>query len=102
MAKKEGLREALMRLEKERRENKPLIARYIELGPEHSVSGARLRDSGVSVSTIIRLLNSGADFSEVAREYEIPEEAVKAAEAFYQVPENKEIIDAKLLLEQDM
>jgi uncharacterized protein (DUF433 family) len=73
-----------------------LIDRYIDSSP-YGIADARLRDYGVHVWAIIgqlRVATGGVD--EVAQDYRVPPEAIKAALAYYE--QNKEYIDARLLL----
>jgi len=74
-----------------------LIARYIELDPRHPWPGdARLRDSGVHVWALVGhwLYATDSDAVAVARDYDLPEEAVRAALAYY--GRHKGAIDARL------
>lgn len=74
-----------------------LIDRYIELDPERpSPSEARLRDAGIHVWALIGhyLFAVGQDLTAVARDYDLPEEAVAAALAFYQ--KHRHEIDTRL------
>ncbi|MGI8827951.1 MAG: DUF433 domain-containing protein [Chloroflexota bacterium] len=77
-----------------------LIERYIDLETDRYPGGradARLREYGVPVWALIgqlRALDGNVD--ELARDYELPREAVEAALGYYRC--NKEYIDARLLL----
>jgi uncharacterized protein (DUF433 family) len=79
-----------------------LIERYIDPDFDGYPSGpadARLRESGVSVwilVTYLRLFDN--DIDEVARQYDIPREAVQGALAFYR--SHKPYIDARILLNE--
>jgi hypothetical protein len=75
-----------------------LVAKHVE--PDRKRSGrhnARLV-GGPAVWAIIGYLR-GADVAETARAYAVPEEAVRAAIAYYQ--RHREYIDAKLLLNDE-
>ncbi len=77
-----------------------LIARYI--GPHPDKRGrayARLRDYGPSVSAIIRDLKADRPFVETAASWELPDDAVRAAIAFYR--QHRAFVDARILLEDD-
>jgi hypothetical protein len=78
-----------------------LIERHIVPHPiKRGRAYARLRDSGYSVATLLRFLDSvDGDVVETARVYELPEESVLAVLAFYR--QNKPYIDAVILLEND-
>jgi len=74
-----------------------LIARYIELDPRHRwPGGARLRDSGVHVWALVGHWRYATDgnAAAVAHDYDLPEEAVRAALAYYE--RHKGAIDARL------
>jgi len=63
-----------------------LIARYIEKDPERPWSGSeRLVDYHTPVWALIGYYNHAAkgDIAQVAHDYDVPEEAVEAALAFY-------------------
>jgi hypothetical protein len=85
---------------KERREVDicELIETYIEQDPwELGRDRARVKEYGVSVAAIITaLLYAGGDLYVVAEEYELPEDAVRAAVYYYAL--NKQVVDARLLL----
>ncbi|HLH26588.1 MAG TPA: DUF433 domain-containing protein [Chloroflexota bacterium] len=73
-----------------------LIERYIEPNPHKpGEAEARLRDHGVSVWALVEYWY-GVDFDKatVARDYELPAEAVDAALAYYKA--HKGIIDARI------
>ncbi|HEY8741672.1 MAG TPA: DUF433 domain-containing protein [Chloroflexota bacterium] len=74
-----------------------LISRYIELDPRHPWPGdAHLRDSGVPVWAIIGHWRDATDgdAAAVARDYDLPLQAVQAALAYYQ--EHQAAITARL------
>jgi uncharacterized protein (DUF433 family) len=73
-----------------------LIERYIEQDPiEAGPMGARLRDYGVSVwALVIHYRAAEGNVGEVAREYDLPQEALEAAMAYYE--EHKCAIDARI------
>ena len=77
-----------------------LIERYIDLDTDRYPGGradARLREYGVPVWALIGQLRVlDGDVDQLARDYELPREAVDAALAYYR--RNKEYIDARLLL----
>ena len=77
-----------------------LIERYIDLDTDRYPGGradARLREYGVPVWALIGQLRAlNGDMDQLARDYELPREAVEAAFAYYR--RNKEYIDARLLL----
>lgn len=77
-----------------------LIERYIDLDTDRYPSGradARLQRYGVPVWALIGQLRAlGGNVDQLARDYELPREAVEAALAYY--CRNKEYIDARLLL----
>ena len=85
-----------------RPDEQQLIARYVDpdwerYGGRHK---ARLREHGVSVWALIgqlRVRNDDVDL--VARDYELPREAVEAALAYYR--RNRKHIDAWLLLNSE-
>jgi len=74
-----------------------LINRYISLHPHRtSIANAWLPGYGYSVWILADALNdTGADVARVAREYEIPEEAVEAVALFYE--RYRKTIDARIL-----
>lgn len=77
-----------------------LIARYI--GPKPGKRGrayAHLPATGPSVAAIVRSLMVDPDIAEAAAAWGIPEEAVRAAIAFYR--RHRAFIDARILLEDD-
>lgn len=76
-----------------------LIEKYIDPNWDRygGRADARLRKYGVSVWALIGQLRAiGGDLDELAREYDLPREAVDAAMAYYQ--QNREYIEARLLL----
>jgi uncharacterized protein (DUF433 family) len=81
-------------------DERELIEHYIDLNTDRYPGGradARLREYGVPVWALIgqwQALNG--DLEQLARDYELPREAVEAALAYYRC--NKEYIDARLLL----
>ena len=75
-----------------------LIERYVEPSPHKpGEAEARLRDYGVSVWALVEYWY-GVDFDKaaVARDYELPPEAVDAALAYYKA--HKALIDARIAL----
>jgi uncharacterized protein (DUF433 family) len=73
-----------------------LIERYIDW-KRYDRADARLRGRGTHVWAIVGQLRvARGDVTEVAKDYEVPAEAIQAALAYYQ--RNKEYIDARLLL----
>lgn len=79
-----------------------LIARYIKPDPDHSGRHeARVVTdlASPSVWIIISYLQGGYDVAYVADGYDLTDEAVTAAIAFYQ--RYRELIDAKLLLQNE-
>jgi uncharacterized protein (DUF433 family) len=76
-----------------------LIARHIDLGDGFPTpDDARLRATGVHVTTIIRQLDrDGGAIDRVARAYRVPPEAVRAAIAYYE--RHKDVIDARITLD---
>jgi uncharacterized protein (DUF433 family) len=81
-------------------DDQEIIDRYIDLDTDRYPGGradARLRTYGVPVWALIGQLRVlDGDVDQVARDYELPREAVEAALAYYR--RNKEYIDARLLL----
>ncbi|MBI2938803.1 MAG: DUF433 domain-containing protein [Chloroflexi bacterium] len=77
-----------------------LIEQYIDLDTARYPGGradARLRGYGVPVWALIGQLRAiGGDIDQLAKDYELPREAVEAALAYYR--RNKAYIDARLLL----
>jgi hypothetical protein len=77
-----------------------LIRTYIDpnsvkIGREN----ARLQEYGVSVAAIVTaLLYAGGDLYAVAHEYEVPDDAVRAAVYYYSL--NKQVLDARMLLNE--
>lgn len=73
-----------------------IIAQYIELDPYHPGPGdVRLVPSAVPVWAIVaHLATVGGDTSRAAADYEISEEEVQAAEAYYRA--NRAVLDARL------
>ena len=80
-------------------ERDALIARYIRPHPhEHGRAYAYIADTGPSVSAIIRsLLVGDRNLVEIARDWNVSEDAVRAAIAFYH--RHKPYFDARFLLE---
>ncbi len=77
-----------------RRENR-LISKYIE--ETASSGGARLKINGIHVWALVGYSEVvGGDLRTVARDYELPLPAVRAAMAYHR--RNKEPIDARLIL----
>lgn len=77
-----------------------LVERYIDLDTDQYPGGradVRLREYGVPIWALIGQLRAlDGDVEQLARDYELPREAVDAALAYYRC--NKEYIDARLLL----
>lgn len=65
--------------------NDALIAAYIEPNPHHAgADEARLKQFGVSVWAIIdKYQTAKGDIAQVARQYDVPVEAIEAAVAYY-------------------
>ena len=78
-----------------------LIKRWIEPEPrKQGRAEAQLVKYGVSIWVLIRLWqNVDGDVLEVARSYDLPEEAVRAALAYYR--QNRYLIDARIALYDD-
>lgn len=74
----------------------PLIKKHIRLDVEGAPQTARLADSAVPVWALIGLYKRTHDVHIVAVEYDIPDEAAEAAVAFYEQPDVRPVIDAKL------
>jgi uncharacterized protein (DUF433 family) len=75
-----------------------LVERYVEANPHKpGAAEARLREYGVSVWALVEYWY-GVDFDKatVARDFDIPAEAVDAALAYYKA--HKALIDARLTL----
>lgn len=61
-----------------------LIAEHVEAGPgHHGVGDARLRGSKVPVWAVVGYLRAVADPVQTAKDYDIPVEEVRAAQAYY-------------------
>lgn len=76
-----------------------LIDRYIEPNPWGGGRyDAMLKEYGVSVWILANRLNTGTSIRDLAREYRLPEEAVEAAQAFYE--QNRALIDAWILINE--
>ena len=73
-----------------------LIKKHIRLEVEGAPQTARLADSAVPVWALIGLYKNLHDVQAVAGDYDVPDEAVQAAVAFYEQPEVRPVIDAKL------
>jgi uncharacterized protein (DUF433 family) len=74
-----------------------LIARYVAEDPElPGPLHARLKESGEKVWLLIAYLRgaAGGDIARTAADYELPKEAVRAAEAYYR--RHKALIDARI------
>lgn len=72
-----------------------LVDKYIVVDLEHGVGGARLDEYGVSVWALVSYYEAvGNDPDRVARDYDLPREAVEAALEFYR--EHKALIDARI------
>jgi uncharacterized protein (DUF433 family) len=74
----------------------PLIKKHIRLEVEGAPQTARLIDSAVPVWALIGLYKTTRDVHVVAEDYDVPDEAVQAAVAFYEQPDVRPVIDAKL------
>jgi uncharacterized protein (DUF433 family) len=77
-----------------------LIARYIEPNPHRSgPQGGRLRGYGVAVWALVAdWKGADGDAVQVASDYEVPQEAVEAALAYYR--QHQDLIDARLALNE--
>jgi hypothetical protein len=76
-----------------------LIARYVREDPDRpGPLHARLKESGEKVWLLIAYLHGPAkgDIGQTARDYELPEEAVRAADAYYR--RHKALINARIAL----
>lgn len=73
-----------------------LIARWVEVDPHRpGYANARLREYGIHIWALIGHLPAAqGDVAQIAKDYHVPVDAVKAALAFY--AEQRESIDAKL------
>ena len=73
-----------------------LITQYIELNPHRpGLSEARLKDYGVAVWALIGYLQAAhGDHARVAADYDVPQEAVEAAIAYYE--RHRPLIDTRL------
>lgn len=74
-----------------------LIARYIEENPRRpGPLHARLKESGVEVWALISYLYKAmqGDRAATARDYDVPLEAVQAADAYYH--RHRAVIDARI------
>ena len=76
--------------------DKDLVARYVELDPNRpSLDEARLVGSGVNVWAIVGYLRvTNGDVQQTAHDYDVPEEAVEAALAYYR--RHRSRIDARI------
>lgn len=81
-------------------DERELIERYVDLDTDRypgGRAGARLHEYGVPIWALIGHLRAlNGDLEQLARDYELPREAVEAALAYYRC--NREYIDARLLL----
>ena len=77
-----------------------LISRYIEQDPHRpGPDRARIVDQGVSVVALVAALDGdGVDVKQVARDYEVPAEAIAAALWYYQ--RHRDLIDARIALNE--
>lgn len=84
-----------------REQDDALIARYIAPRPhDDGRANAYLPEFGFRVATLIGYLQSiENDVRETARSYQLPEDAMLAAIAFYR--QNRAVIDARILLDID-
>ncbi|MBI3971845.1 MAG: hypothetical protein HY332_11200 [Chloroflexi bacterium] len=76
-----------------------LITQYVDPDPHgRGPAEARLRDYGTSVWALVAYYLDAVDhdLDRVARDYDVPREAVEAALAYYR--RNQALIDARLLL----
>jgi uncharacterized protein (DUF433 family) len=75
-----------------------LIARHIDPNPHgRGPAEARLAEYGPAVWAIVAYWRAaGENAGEVARDFQVPAEAVEAALAFYRL--HKDLIEARLLL----
>ena len=74
-----------------------LIARYVEENPRRpGPVHARLKESGVEIWALISYLYKAlqGDRAGTARDYDIPLEAVEAADAYYR--RHRDVIDARI------
>lgn len=73
-----------------------LIERWIEPNPHRpGRDEARLRDYGVSIWALVGYWEAvGRDLARVAHDYRLPEEAVRAALAYYR--RSRAVIDARI------
>jgi uncharacterized protein (DUF433 family) len=76
---------------------KDLVDEYIECVSGRGPAGARLRGYGVDVWALVMYFKEVAkgDPEVLARDYQIPREAVNAALAFYR--QHRRIIDARIV-----
>lgn len=79
-------------------ETSELIKKHIQLDIEGAPQTARLTDSAVPLWALIGLYKTTKDIHAVAEDYDVPEEAVQAAVAFYKQPHIRTVIDAKLVV----
>jgi hypothetical protein len=74
-----------------------LIAQYVEENPRRpGPLHARLKESGIEIWALISYLYKAMDGDRVAtaRDYDVPLEAVEAADTYYH--RNKSVIDARI------
>lgn len=73
-----------------------LISRWIEPSPYTSFDGeARIRETGIPIWALVgHLPAAGNDPAQVARDYELPKEALDAVIAYYR--QHRAAIDARL------
>lgn len=83
-------------MEKATADEQELISRWIERNPHKpSDDEVRIRDTGIPVWALIGNLPAvDGDLKQLASEYEIPEEAARAAFAYYQ--KHRAAIDVRL------
>ncbi|HEX6513782.1 MAG TPA: hypothetical protein VF157_15870 [Chloroflexota bacterium] len=74
----------------------PLIKKHIRLDVPGAPQTARLADPAVPVWALIGLYKATHDIHAVATDDDVPDEAVQAAVAFYEQPDVRPVIDAKL------
>ena len=82
-------------------DEQPLIEKHVDLNYNRfgGRADARLKESGVSVWAIVTYLGIyDGDVNEVARIYELSQEEMDAALAYYR--RNKKYVDARILLNE--
>jgi uncharacterized protein (DUF433 family) len=78
-----------------------LIDRYIEVVPGLGAAGARMRETGVDIWALVTYYKYAVarDVAAVARDYDIPIEAVEAALAYY--AQHTDVLDARIVANLD-